>query len=531
MIGGRPRGRAFGLAPGAAASGASVTMGVGTRLIWGGELCSVVGLDAGGVLLRGSRGSSVRVATTILLADPGARILATRMDGVEDAGSDIAGDAHALPAAIGPLLEDLHAAEHRQLEERLAHVRELLSGYASGCADQARAGEPRAGFEPHLPLKDRYAAKAAEIGVGVRTLERWVGAFRESGTVGLLDGRWLRSADVLAGVDERWLTMCRTVLGEHTEASRPTKALVLARIAARLDQQHGPGHVPVPGEKKARRVLDEVTRGSNAFNGSTKGKRSIAGRPEGVYGRLRATRPGEYLLLDTTPLDVFAMEALTLRWVRVELTIAMDLFSRSIVGLRLSPVSTKSVDAAIVLFETLHPATRRSTGAGVLPYAGLPDLVVVQAQNARFAAAFTSAAPQPVAAEHASGLPGVAAETIVVDHGKIYLSRHLMSVCERLGISVQPARPLTPTDKEWVAYCTSSGRYAGMWCSCRSSAGESASAVRGGWVGSGWLVEDLVFVVIALTTDNSGVVPVLDGRGGHSEEGGHLGEREESLVA
>jgi transposase InsO family protein len=37
-----------------------------------------------------------------------------------------------------------------------------------------------------------------------------------------------------------------------------------------------------------------------------------------------------------------------------------------------------------------------------------------------------------------------------VDHGKIYLSDHLMSVCQRLGISVQPARPLTPTDKAAV---------------------------------------------------------------------------------
>ncbi len=46
-----------------------------------------------------------------------------------------------------------------------------------------------------------------------------------------------------------------------------------------------------------------------------------------------------------------------------------------------------------------------------------------------------------------AGLAGVAAETIVVDHGKIYLSDHLLSVCQRLGISVQPARPLTPTDK------------------------------------------------------------------------------------
>ena len=39
------------------------------------------------------------------------------------------------------------------------------------------------------------------------------------------------------------------------------------------------------------------------------------------YGRLEATRPGEYLLLDTTRLDVFAMDPVTLRWVQAELTV------------------------------------------------------------------------------------------------------------------------------------------------------------------------------------------------------------------
>jgi transposase InsO family protein len=239
------------------------------------------------------------------------------------------------------------------------------------------------------------------------------------------------------GVDERWLAMCKVVLGEHVEASRPTKNLVLRRVSARLEAEYGPGQVKEPGIKKARAVLAEITRGTSAFTGSTKGKRSIAGRPAGIYGRLRATRPGEYVLLDTTPLDVFAMEPLTLRWVGVELTVAMDLYSRCITGLRLSPVSTKAVDAAVVLFETLRPAPG-GTGGGLLPYAGLPDVVIVDSASAR--SGLTAASRQ-------GGLASVAAETVVVDHGKIYLSGHLMAVCERLGISVQPARPLTPTDK------------------------------------------------------------------------------------
>ncbi|MHB1771914.1 MAG: transposase [Acidimicrobiales bacterium] len=399
----------------------TVSVEVGARLAHDGELWTVVAMEADCVVLAGPRGARKRVVTATLLAGANTRVL---------------GGHEAVPSPMGSVLDDLNDAERTQLSERLGHVREVLTGYRSGSADLAEPGEPRAFYDPTLALGGRYEAKAADLGVTVRTLERWVAAVREAGPVGLVDRRSLRSVDPFAGVDERWLTMCRTVLAEHTDASRPTKQLLVERVAARLEAEHGPGVVPVPGEKRARTVLAEMTRGSNVFVGATKQKRSIAARPHGAYGRLRATRPGEYLLLDTTPLDVFAMEPLTLRWVRLELTIAMDLFSRSICGLRLSAMSTKAVDAAVVLFETLTPASRRSTRTGLLPYGGLPEVVIVDAERAEFANA-----------ARADGLPGVAAETLVVDHGKIYLSEHLLAVCERLGISIQPARPLTPTDK------------------------------------------------------------------------------------
>lgn len=44
-------------------------------------------------------------------------------------------------------------------------------------------------------------------------------------------------------------------------------------------------------------------------------------------------------------------------------------------------------------------------------------------------------------------LPTVAAETIIFDHGKVYLSNHVQSICTKLDISPQPACPKTPTDK------------------------------------------------------------------------------------
>lgn len=89
---------------------------------------------------------------------------------------------------------------------------------------------------------------------------------------------------------------------------------------------HGTDVVLCPSRATAHRRLTELAKGRHAF-GSAKARRSVAARPQGVYGRLRAERPGEYVVLDSTPLDVFAMEPVTLRWVPVELTVAMDLFT------------------------------------------------------------------------------------------------------------------------------------------------------------------------------------------------------------
>ena len=43
--------------------------------------------------------------------------------------------------------------------------------------------------------------------------------------------------------------------------------------------------------------------------------------------------------------------------------------------------------------------------------------------------------------------PPLVPETLVVDHGKVYVSEHLTSVCRRMGISIQPARLRTGRDK------------------------------------------------------------------------------------
>jgi len=111
--------------------------------------------------------------------------------------------------------------------------------------------------------------------------------------------------------------------------------------------------------------------------------------------------------------------------------VAQDLFTRCITGMRVTPVSTKAVDVAGILYQALVPqaAPEDWPEEAGWPYHGVPQHLV-----------FTEEGRLP-------GIPACPPETLVIDHGKAFLSAHVISVCTRLGISIQPAQPRKPTDK------------------------------------------------------------------------------------
>jgi transposase len=120
-----------------------------------------------------------------------------------------------------------------------------------------------------------------------------------------------------------------------------------------------------------------------------------------------------------------------------------------------------------------------------------------------------------------------------VDKPDLYdpkINRSYAELAAHYGCLVDPARALKPRDKPRVAYCTSSERFVARWRSSRLDGIVPASLMSWRRVGSGRVVENFVFVVIPLSADNSGVVPDLDGAGGHTEPLGHLAERDQPGV-
>ncbi|WP_086764447.1 helix-turn-helix domain-containing protein, partial [Streptomyces griseiscabiei] len=408
-------------------SGAGARVGVGTRFRYDGETVEMVEMAAttagNEVVLRDSRGRLLRLSLKELLFSDRAAV-------IPDQPGPEADDVEEIASVV---LDQLQEGERLQVLERAAHVRELLTGFRSGSPEWAHDGEPRRDYPPGGPVEPKYAAKAMELGVHVRTVKQWVADFRRHGEAGLVAKR-KQSGGAAAGADERWVETALEVMVEHTGESKPSRKIVIERTRARVIARYGPDAVHLPSQATAYRILAELERRHPLFRLSTKRNRDIAERPEGPYGKLQPTRPGEYLLMDTTRLDVFAFDPLTLRWVQAELTVAMDWYTRCITGIRVTPVSTKAVDVSAVLYQCFRPrpAGRDWPRHAVWPEHGIPRTVLVDVEGAT-----------------GPGLasPPLVPETLVVDHGKVYVSEHLTSVCRRMGISIQPGRLRTGRDK------------------------------------------------------------------------------------
>ena len=394
---------------------------LGAVIAYDGNRCTVVELMSDAVLLKDPSNRLRRVRLIELLTD-----------------RSMFGDASRETSSVNLLALEWADATEEQKEDarsKAGHVREMLTGYRSGNRAVALPNEPRPEYDTTLrPLAERRKSKADELNMSPKSVYRWEQRFKDGEELNLLDRRTAVGRPPLAGVDPRWVNVCRQVVDENLTGSKRSIKSTLAMVSARVKREFSGADVPVPAKSTAYKAIEELTRGTGTFTASMKAKRSIANRPAAPYGGLRATRPGEYVLLDSTPLNVFGLAPITGRWMRADLTVAMDLYDRSILGLRLAPVSTKSIDIAGVLIEALTPQNIPTewNERAIWPFHGVPSTIVVDAEildRTRFRR------------------PPVLPETIIVDHGKPYMSVHVSSVCQRLGISIQPAHVYTPTDK------------------------------------------------------------------------------------
>lgn len=290
-------------------------------------------------------------------------------------------------------------------------------------------------------LAQREAAKAqelAELGfarVTPTTVQRMRHAYRKQGLWGLVDKRAVpaRGRHLTGYADERVVAAVLEALRRQRGRSKGTVKGLQVLVGQILEDAHGRGVVEMPSRSTFYRLVsvlaDPADRpGRPARTASTPARASS--------GPLVVLRPGEQVQIDTTRLDIMAvLEDGSLG--RPELTIAVDVATRSILANVLRPHSTKAVDAALLLAEMAvpHPARPGWPKALLLSHAQVPYERMLSLDERL---------------EGAAARPVVVPETIVVDRGKIYLSQGFVAACETLGVSVQPAPPRRPQAKAVV---------------------------------------------------------------------------------
>lgn len=361
--------------------------------------------------------------------------------------------------AVGPLAATLRSHDGGELEVSIDELNssarysqsELRGWSATAVLDYEEAnGELRIWCDAlgrlegvsqrHGALSRAIAAEAERVGdrlgrpVSTRTVWRKLRAFKEEGPAGVMDQR-SQSARTSRAVDARVVEVLNTVLASRARASTVSKAVLMNRVADLVQRQFGDS-VTMPSRATFYRLFEAEDRGRHSF-GSAKTRESLALRPEGAFGGRPILRPGEHVQIDTTKLDVLVRIDES-RIERPELTVMIDVATRSILAAVLRPVATKSMDLLVVLARALVPYGRRPEGARetrrLISTAWAEDALIDQDRYEHFR--FQQ--------------PFIFPETITTDRGRTYLSAHFHAVCEQLGISLNPAAPYTPTDKAHI---------------------------------------------------------------------------------
>lgn len=314
------------------------------------------------------------------------------------------------------------------------HIVEVLRGVPP----QVPPGTmPKPEYDPmRVSLTRREQAKAAELTAAGRRVTASAIAKRRRryeihGVAGMADRRTDKPVTPHGRVDPRVVEAMRQAVEDATGQSTRTATFLFWRTQQILDAVHGSGVVELPSRRSLYRLLEKLSAGKHT-TGSARTRRSLADRPDGPFGETDVWAPGEVMQIDSTPLDVLVRLDDGVVG-RIDLTGMIDVATRTVTAAVLRP-TTKSVDASVLLARTVTPEPMRPGWAqaltmsrSALPFQQLLDI------DARM--------------EHAAARPVIIPETIVVDQGKVFISRNFRASCAFLGINFQPVHDASGWEK------------------------------------------------------------------------------------
>jgi hypothetical protein len=397
-------------------------LGIGDRVRFGGRDQVVIGVSGPAVRLADAGGEVVTVSVSGLLADGDFAVL----DAWPRPG---------MPAVS--VLDRLPAEAVREARWWQRHIVEVLTGIPPDAEDGT---VPRPEYDPAVvTLTRRERAKAAELTAAGRPVTASAIAkrrrrYQEQGLIGMIDHRAGKRMPPHGRADAAVVAAMRQAISEAAGDSTRTAVFVLRRTRQILAGSGGEPDGGMPSRSTLYRLFSRLQDGRHT-TGSASTRRSLAGRPEGPFGRVPAAAPGDLMQIDSTPLDVLVRLDSGVTG-RVDLTGIIDVATRTVTAAVLRP-TTKSVDASVLLARTVTPEPMRP---------GWPQAMRMSAS----ALPFRRMLSIDERLEHAAARPVIIPQVITVDHGKVFVSESFRASCEFLGVSLQPARKATGTDKPHV---------------------------------------------------------------------------------
>ena len=188
------------------------------------------------------------------------------------------------------------------------------------------------------------------------------------------------------------------VLARQKTLSTGTRARALAQIEVEAATEN----LTLPSSRTLYRLVNRLDRQRHSFGNATT-RRTQANRPDREYGHQVPSRPGQLVEIDSTPLDVLVLYPDGGSG-RVDLTLALDIATRTILAAVLSPMAAKAVDAALLLARAMTPPMAQPGWADAVRFSRslLPEGVLAEPE---------------VLAEGLRERPVVSIESVTIDAG------------------------------------------------------------------------------------------------------------------
>lgn len=375
----------------------------------------------------------------------------------------------AVHASLLPWFDGLDEATIADARFRHEVCTEIATGYRYGLPELAQPGEPFYPFGPAFgaSLSARVRAMSrlisfertvdrvtmrrvheGELGretVSPRTIHKWFRSYERDRWRGLVDGRKIRGKQGFEVLDPTFRRAAEDLFSQFDGTVSAVNLQEIERRARLQLQMEGVQDAHLP----ERLVQEYLSHHYRALGGTTRAHKSRRLRKVAGHESYPAHHPGE-TSVDLTRWDAFCLDELHERAISVEVGTLISLPTRVVLACRVYPRSATAVEAGLLIYDAMRQFSMFVDGTTIddFRWVGIPSSVDLSGNPLRWGRRHLAASPHTLQGEH--HLPGVAPTNLRSDHGSIFVSQHLQTLCAEFGINLMLSRPKKPNDNAHV---------------------------------------------------------------------------------